>query len=62
MIFGPDGNIYIASNCFNGGDGPDCPPGVIGEGGRVMRFNGTTGAFMGDFIPNGSWSRTDYQC
>lgn len=54
MIFGPDGNIYIASNCTDGDEGPDCPPGVIGEGGRVMKFNGTTGAYMGDFIPNGA--------
>ncbi len=49
MVFGPDGNLYIAANCDS-----FCPPGVVGEGGRVMRFNGKTGAFIDDFIPNGA--------
>ncbi len=44
MKFGPDGNMYISSN----DDGP------VGEGGRVMRFNGQTGAYIDDFIPNGA--------
>lgn len=49
MLFGPDGNLYIAANCSN-----LCPVGVVGEGGRVMRFNGATGAYMGDFVANGA--------
>ena len=49
MIFGPDGNLYIAANCDE-----FCPKGVVGEGGHVMRFNGKTGTFIDDFIPNGA--------
>ena len=50
MVFGPDGNLYIAANenCF------PCDPPLVGEGGRVMRFNGTTGDYIDDFIPNGA--------
>lgn len=48
MIFGPDGNLYIANN--NNGN----PTNGIGEGGEVMRFNGTTGAFIDYFIQNGA--------
>lgn len=43
VMFGPDGHVYV---------------GVIDEGntghrqgGRIARFNGITGAFMGDFVP-----------
>lgn len=46
MIFGPDGNLYIANN--------ENPANTIGEGGEVLRFNGTTGAFIGSFIQNGA--------
>ncbi|GJM15741.1 MAG: hypothetical protein DHS20C13_10680 [Thermodesulfobacteriota bacterium] len=46
MIFGPDGNLYLANN--------ENPANTIGEGGEVLRFNGTTGAFMGTFIQNGA--------
>jgi len=35
LAFGPDGNLYVAS--FGSGD--------------VFRYNGSTGAFMDDFIP-----------
>jgi DNA-binding beta-propeller fold protein YncE len=43
-IVGPDQNLYIASNqLFTGG-------GVTG----ILRYNGTTGASLGTFVPNGS--------
>jgi hypothetical protein len=38
FIFGPDGNLYMDN----------------GEGSGVMRFNGTTGAFIDQFVPLGS--------
>ena len=41
MIFGPDGNLYLADST---GD----------AGGRVVRFDGTTGAYIDDFVPAGS--------
>lgn len=41
IIFGPDGNLYVANK-------PE-----VGQG-AVVRFNGTTGAFMDTFIPNGA--------
>ncbi len=43
FIFGPDGNIYF-------GDRVD---GNIGhpQGGRILRFDGRTGAFMDEFVP-----------
>ncbi|MGH7886084.1 MAG: hypothetical protein ACRENO_10360 [Thermodesulfobacteriota bacterium] len=46
MIFGPDGNLYLANN--------QNPANSIGEGGEVLRFNGSTGAFIGSFISNGA--------
>ena len=38
LVFGPDGNLYVDN----------------GEGSGVMRFNGTTGAFIDQFVPLGS--------
>ncbi|MGA2184574.1 MAG: NHL repeat-containing protein, partial [Bryobacteraceae bacterium] len=43
VTFGPDGNLYVAS-------GWDYSPGS----GHVKRFNGTTGAYIDDFVPSGS--------
>jgi DNA-binding beta-propeller fold protein YncE len=43
IAFGPDGNLYVSN--------------VIRPGfntGPVLRFNGTTGALMGQFIPSGT--------
>jgi hypothetical protein len=57
IVFGPDGNLYVASgNWFNGSNGPfykgDFPPGA------VLRFQGPSGrnpgSFLGTFIPAGS--------
>ena len=57
MVFGPDGNLYVASgNFFTAPDGPaykgDDPPGA------VLKFEGPTGptpgAFLGTFIAGGS--------
>jgi len=38
FIFGPDRNLYVASQATH----------------RILRFDGTTGAFLGDFVPAGS--------
>ncbi len=40
IIFGQDGNLYVADH--------------TSAGGRVVRFDGTTGAYMGDFVALGS--------
>lgn len=42
IIFGPDGNLYVADATI-AADGS-----VVG---RVVRFDGETGAFMDDFVP-----------
>jgi DNA-binding beta-propeller fold protein YncE len=42
LVFGPDGNLYVASF---GGTAPFS---------KVIRYNGTTGAFIDDFVPVGS--------
>jgi glucose/arabinose dehydrogenase len=38
-VLGPDGNLYVASN---------------GSSSSVLRYNGTTGAFLGTFVTSGS--------
>jgi sugar lactone lactonase YvrE len=43
LAFGPDGNLYTATAGL---------PGLNGN--AVGRFNGTTGAFLGQFTPSGS--------
>jgi hypothetical protein len=57
MVFGTDGNLYVASgNWFDGSNGPfysgDFPPGAI------LRFEGPAGpnpgSFLGTFVPGGS--------
>jgi outer membrane protein assembly factor BamB len=45
ITFGPDGNLYAYISPYPGG------PGV----GDVMRFDGTTGASLGSFIPAGDF-------
>jgi hypothetical protein len=45
FIFGTDGNLYATSNNIQG-----IPGGVTG----VMKFNGTTGAYLGLFVAPGS--------
>ncbi len=47
FMFGPDGNVYV---------GDIVNPDVFGfgEGGRIVRFDGTTGAFMDEFVTQGS--------
>jgi hypothetical protein len=40
LVFGPDGNLYVADTV----------------GSAVRRYNGTTGAFIDDFIPGGAMS------
>jgi sugar lactone lactonase YvrE len=42
MVFGPDGNLYVAS--FGG----------LAPNSKVIRYNGVTGAFIDDFVPVGS--------
>jgi sugar lactone lactonase YvrE len=50
-IFGPDGNLYV-------GDSGNNPGGNHSEGGRVARFDGRTGAFLGNFVAPGSGGLT----
>jgi hypothetical protein len=50
-IFGPDGNFYV-------GDSGNNPGGNQSAGGRVARFDGRTGAFLGDFVTAGSGGLT----
>jgi streptogramin lyase len=43
-LFGPDGDLYIRSN----------PEDASGTPGAVLRYEGTTGAFVDQFVPYGS--------
>lgn len=45
ITFGPDGNLYVANSDSGTED--------------VLRFNGTTGAFIDTFIPNGATGLSD---
>jgi len=50
VIFGPDGNLYVGDWLHsNGGLGQPI-------GGRILRFDGITGAYMDDFVPAGAGS------
>jgi hypothetical protein len=46
VLFGPDGNLYV-------GDWLRYEGSVI-QPGRILRFDGTTGAFLDEFVPTGS--------
>src|SRR5262245_21988466 len=48
IIFGPDGNLYVA-------DRPGFP--TDNTIGRIVRFHGTTGAFIDEFVPAGGVGR-----
>jgi streptogramin lyase len=42
LKFGPDGNLYVTSWSF-----------PVGTQGRILRYRGTTGAFLDAFVPDG---------
>src|SRR5262245_46922735 len=44
IIFGPDGNLYVA-------DGKGDTNGNEINDGRIVRYNGVTGAFIDEFVP-----------
>jgi DNA-binding beta-propeller fold protein YncE len=46
LLFGPDGNLYFADRV----EGNTARP----KGGRILRFNGQTGAFIDVFVSQGS--------
>lgn len=41
IVFGPDGNLYVSSFGLEANS-------------KIIRYNGATGAYMGDFVPAGS--------
>src|SRR3954468_18357915 len=48
LVFGPDGNLYVASIVFPGSSNQ--PAGA----GQVLRYNGTNGKFLNTFVSPGS--------
>lgn len=44
VVFGPDGNLYVADGFTNGDAKPS----------QIVRYHGTTGEFMDIFVPSGS--------
>ena len=53
LTFGPDGNLYVTSEFT----GPLLPG--MNSPDSVLRFSGTTGAFIGAFVPAGGGGLTD---
>ena len=48
LVFGPDRNLYVTSS-GDTADGDNC--GIIGAGSdAVLKYDGTTGAFLGNFV------------
>lgn len=43
VMFGPDGNVYVGDRVEGNTGHP--------QGGRILRFDGTTGAFIDEFVP-----------
>src|SRR5690348_10418837 len=44
LTFGPDGNLYVASEQVSANSGTNA----------VLKYDGTTGAFLGTFVSDGS--------
>jgi DNA-binding beta-propeller fold protein YncE len=53
LVFGPDRNLYVIYN-------PGTEPPDSGTPSGVKRYDGSSGAFMGDFVPAGQLSRADH--